>query len=393
MSDLSHPHRFARAIACVAVTLCLAACDSAKAPADASATGADVSSASALFDRFVKSEGADFEACFAGEPVMAGPGALQSLPGRAAAPVKIASLIIAIDASGSMAARIGGETKMDAAKRAAASFLASVPAGTRVGLVAFGHKGDNSRQAKAASCSGVETLYPLGQANAAEVTHALEGVKATGWTPLASAISTAGKAFAPGPPAGAQVIYVVSDGLETCGGDPVAAARALNGGPVKAIVNVIGFDLSAADRAQLQAVAAAGGGAFVEAGSGRALSDTFADLLRKAQAVSAITTERFDAGGRIAANSMAVGRYTTNLNLCIAHAAAAESGKLPRFLDASGGAAGDREAARTDLVTRHERYRTRSQQVADRVAAAADRANAAITAQAKSSEGRLGVDR
>ena len=37
---------------------------------------------------------------------------------------------------------------------------------------------------------------------------------------------------------GEQVIYVVSDGEETCGGDPVAVARRINSGRTRAVVNV-----------------------------------------------------------------------------------------------------------------------------------------------------------
>jgi Ca-activated chloride channel family protein len=343
---------------------------------------------------FVKSHGEDFEQCFSGRPVMAAPGTIVQAPGAGSArSAKVASLIIAIDGSGSMAAMAGGESKMDAAKRAATQFLAGVPAGVHIGLLAFGHQGSNRPEGKAKSCSAVETVYPLGQASAAQVNRALERIKATGWTPLASAIATAGKSFPPGGPAGAQVVYVVSDGLETCGGDPVAAARALNAGPVKAIVNIIGFDLNASDRAQLKSVASAGGGAFVEAGSASALSDALADLFRKAGSVSAITTERFDAGGRTAANSMAAGRYTTKLNLCVAHAASAEASRLPQFLDGAGVRTEEREPAREALVARHEHYRARSQKVADEVAAEAGAANAAIAAQTQASEIRLGVDR
>ena len=381
-----------RRAAPIAALLALAACGQAN-PAQ-TGSNAEGAKQSAVLAGFVQAQGADFEGCFAGRPVMAAPGALAQGPdGAPPKPVPVASLVIAIDASGSMAARIGGESKMDAAKRAATGFLAGIPAGTRVGLVAFGHRGNNTPDGKARSCSAVEAVYPLGQANAAEVGRALQQVQATGWTPLAAAITAAGASFAPGTPAGAQVVYVVSDGLETCGGDPVAAARALNAGPVKAVVNIIGFDLSAADRAQLQAVASAGGGSFVEAGSAGALTDALAGLFRKAGAVSAITTERFDAGGRTTDNNMAAGRYTTKLNLCIAQAASSESAKLPAYLDGAGIADADREAARVALVDRHERYRARSQTVADAVAADATAANQKIAAQARASEGRLGLDR
>lgn len=309
---------------------------------------------------YLQANGSALDACFTPLPVIRGPGAIQTVADDGApAASAINRLVIAIDASGSMAARAGGETKMDAAKRAAIAFLRGVPANTQVGLVAFGHRGTNLPAGKAASCRAVEAVQPLGAANPTQVEAALGQVRATGWTPLAAAITLAGRSFAPSDTPGAQVVYVVSDGLETCGGDPVAAARALNRGPVKAIVNIIGFDLTAADRAQLAAVATAGGGTFVEAQAGE-LGRAMDGLWRKVRAGAAMTTEYFDAGARTTDNNMAVGRYTTDLNLCVARTTSAESGGVVRALEAAAVAGADREAALASLRDRHERYRARS---------------------------------
>jgi Ca-activated chloride channel family protein len=363
------------------------------APDSGSATGVRNDKVSIAAD-YIREHGENFEACFADRPTIVGPGAIQ--PGAAdaiRAPVAVNRLMIAIDASGSMAARIGGETKMDAAKRATTSFLAGVPANTRIGLIAFGHRGTNLPAGKAESCKAVEAVYPLGAGDAAQVGRALQSVRATGWTPLAAAIELAGRSFVPSRTPGAQVVYIVSDGLETCGGDPVAAARALNTGPVQAIVNIIGFDLTPADRAQLRAVAAAGGGAFVEAANGSAVGRALDELRRKAGAVSALSTERFDAGARIAGNSRAVGQYATKVNLCVAHAASAESAglnDLPAFAAADPVA---RDAGLAALRERHDAYRARSSNAYDDLLAEATRSNDAIAAQEAASAIRLGVKR
>jgi Ca-activated chloride channel family protein len=88
-------------------------------------------------------------------------------------------------------------------------------------------------------------------------------VRAVGWTPLAASLQRAQGLLSAASP-GQQVVYVVSDGNETCGGDPIAIARAINAGNTGAIVNIIGFDLPRADRAGLGAVASAGGGALID---------------------------------------------------------------------------------------------------------------------------------
>ena len=360
-------------------------------PTGESSSGATGKAADRLAG-YLREHGDAVGACFVPEPAMQGPGATQDVADPAKrASVAVNRLVIAIDASGSMAARAGDETKMDAAKRAATAFLASVPGGTQVGLVAFGHRGNNAASGKAESCRGVETLYPLAATDRAAVTVAMQRIRPTGWTPLAAAIRTAGAAFSPSTTPGAQVVYVVSDGLETCGGDPVAAARALNAGPVKAIVNIVGFDLQPSDRAQLAAVAAAGGGSFVEVRSGAQIDQAFEQLWHKARAVSAMSTEYFDAGGRITANNLASGKYTTTLNLCVAHGTTAESDGFAQTL--AGVAPVERQAALDALRVRHDRLRARSDAVAAHVLTSANRANAAITTQQSSSEKRLGVDR
>jgi len=86
------------------------------------------------------------------------------------------------------------------------------------------------------------------------------------------------------------VIYVVSDGQETCGGDPVSVARAINGGSTRAVVNIIGFAVPSGEAAALAAVAAAGGGRFVNVEA-----DSEADAV----------ASRIRESGRRAANTLA----------------------------------------------------------------------------------------
>jgi Ca-activated chloride channel family protein len=186
-------------------------------------------------------------------------------PQSAPQPPQIRRLILAIDSSGSMRARAGGERKIDAALSAARNFLQGAPQDVEVGLVLFGHKGSSQKEGKAVSCAGVDATFQPGEQNRAAVLAALSELQPVGWTPLASAIEAAGRSLQPSETAGEQVVYVVSDGVETCGGDPVGAARQLHQSGVKAVVNVIGFDLPGKEREQLRAVAESGGGIFLEA--------------------------------------------------------------------------------------------------------------------------------
>src|SRR5690606_21920048 len=66
-------------------------------------------------------------------------------------------------------------------------------------------------------------------------------------------------------------IYVVSDGIETCGGDPVKAAKELHESEIQAIVNIIGFDVDNAGQRALKKVAEAGGGKYTTVSTGEDL--------------------------------------------------------------------------------------------------------------------------
>jgi len=221
-----------------------------------------------LYQDFLAEFGKDTKSCYADYTINEGPpmpGGPQTMGQR------WKKAVIAIDASGSMIGRIGGKPKMDAAKAAVRKFLDAVPPDAEIGLLAFGHRGSNTESGKSTSCNAVEMLSDVAKVDKAKLSAALDGVQATGWTPLAAAITQAGKSFPPASGEGEQVVFVVSDGLETCGGDPVAAAKALRQSQVKAVVNIIGFNIAAKDRKALEAVAQAGGGIFSQAANQREL--------------------------------------------------------------------------------------------------------------------------
>lgn len=173
---------------------------------------------------------------------------------------------VVLDASGSMAAAAGGTTRMAQAKTAIGEFVARLPATTTVSLRTYGEEGGNSDADKATSCASTRLAYegaPSGMASA------LQGITPTGWTPMAAAVR-ASTGDIPADSAGA-IVYVVSDGIETCDGDPVAAVKEVAATGAKPIVNVIGFQVGRQDHEQLKAMAHAGGGQFVDAQDLRAM--------------------------------------------------------------------------------------------------------------------------
>lgn len=57
-----------------------------------------------------------------------------------------------------------------------------------------------------------------------------------------------------------NLIYFVSDGIETCGGDPVRAAKEIAESNIQPVVHIIGFDVPSDEQQQLKDMAGAANG-------------------------------------------------------------------------------------------------------------------------------------
>ncbi|OCA85771.1 hypothetical protein A8F94_12930 [Bacillus sp. FJAT-27225] len=176
---------------------------------------------------------------------------------------KKVNVVLVIDSSGSMKAQVGGEAKMALAKKSIEDLAKELPENVKVSLIAFGHEGTGSDEDKQKSCSAVETMYPLKPYEAGEFAASLKNFNAMGWTPLASSIALANEQLAKEKDENTEnFIYVVSDGIETCDGDPVAAAKKAVEDNTNVKINIIGFDVDSEADKQLKLVAEAGGGEY-----------------------------------------------------------------------------------------------------------------------------------
>lgn len=234
------------------------------------------SGAKQLYQKLLAEHGADYEECL--QEVKAAKAPNQPQKEGVKPKSEQLNVVVALDSSGSMKANISGGNKMDVAKRAVTGFIENLPPNASAALVVYGHKGNNEQSGKSESCAGVEDVYQLASVDKNRLRESVNSFQATGWTPLAAAIERSGQTFADRKGEGNRnIVYVVSDGIETCGGDPVAAARTLHNSDVKAIVNIIGFDVGNEDQQRLREVATAGGGEFIAANSGAELERIVAE--------------------------------------------------------------------------------------------------------------------
>ncbi|MCM3123031.1 MULTISPECIES: VWA domain-containing protein [unclassified Mesobacillus] len=180
--------------------------------------------------------------------------------------------IILLDASSSMLQQSGGRVKMDIAKDAVKSFAKTISQSAEVSLVVYGHQGSDSDSDKEVSCSGIEEVFPMGKYSKENFNGAVDSFESKGWTPLAGAIEKAAEMTAGDE--GNITIYIVSDGAETCDGDPIQASKELVVNNANHSVNIIGFDVDSKAEDQLKAVAEAGNGKYFKAEDPEELKNT-----------------------------------------------------------------------------------------------------------------------
>ena len=187
--------------------------------------------------------------------------------------------ILVLDASGSMWAQLPeGRSRIEVARDVLDDFLGTRPASAPLGIVAYGHrrKGD---------CTDIDVIAPVGRPDDALAAR-IRTLSPKGKTPIADALRVAAAQI---PPTAEEVdLVLITDGLETCGGDPcaVAAELARSGIPLRA--HVVGFGLTEGEVAQIACIADATGGEVLAPQSGAALSEA---LLRTATALSVASQE------------------------------------------------------------------------------------------------------
>lgn len=179
------------------------------------------------------------------------------------------NIVVVFDASGSMNETLNGEKKIDIAKRSVGAYIDTLASDVNLSLLVYGHVGSNSTADKTISCDTVDEQYYLGPVNTAVVKGKVNTLPAKGWTPISKALDKANTILASHAGEDNRII-LVSDGMETCGGDPIAVAQKIKA--AKGRVDVIGFDVTGATAVQLEKISVEGGGGYVSVKSGNDFS-------------------------------------------------------------------------------------------------------------------------
>lgn len=201
--------------------------------------------------------------------------AASALPGRST-PAAAAgqagdqsSIMFILDASGSMAAKSGRTTKMEAAKQVMTQLAADLPQGVRAGLMAYGHR-------QKTACTDIELLMRVEPVAKDVFARKVKALQPLGQTPISDSIRQAADLLKA--ERGKKSIILVSDGEETCKQDPCRVAAELKKADIDLKVHVVGFGLdTAAAKKQLQCVATATGGTYADAGNAAELKSKISE--------------------------------------------------------------------------------------------------------------------
>jgi hypothetical protein len=223
------------------------------------------------------------------------PGRLRVVDGSGvAAPAAAATVTVVLDASGSMLQRIDGEPRIAIAKASLTDLIRNdLPDGVGFSLHVFGHK-------EADSCR-TDVEIPLGPLNRSEAAARVASINAMNLarTPIAATLAKAGAELAG--KSGAHLLILLTDGEETCDGDPAAVIASLSAGGLDVRVNIVGFAIDELMlRETFQEWASLGNGTYLDARNAEELTAGLAYAIE-------VPFEVLDGGGDVVASGVVNG--------------------------------------------------------------------------------------
>lgn len=200
----------------------------------------------------------------------------------------VVNLELILDASGSMSEEIEpGVARIDAAKQALNAVIDALPlAGdVNVGVRVYGHKGANTPAGRAESCQSTELTAPIQGVDPDALRAEVAAYEPVGWTPLTLALLAAQNDFPAAEDGIENHVVLMTDGLETCGGDPSAASRQIKNGPKAITTHVIGFALAPDEQEELRSLVDASGGLLQGASNAEELQGALFFVLKEIEVI------------------------------------------------------------------------------------------------------------
>ena len=154
---------------------------------------------------------------------------------------ELTRILFILDASNSMNARWGEQTRIEAAKELLAKTvndLQDVP-NLEIGLRVYGHQSPIT--ATFQDCNDTKLEVPFAKDNFHQVKARIKSIYAKGTTPIARSLEAAAGDFPDN--TSRNIIILITDGLEACDNDPCVIAKKLHDKGVKVTPFVIGLGM------------------------------------------------------------------------------------------------------------------------------------------------------
>jgi Mg-chelatase subunit ChlD len=193
----------------------------------------------------------------------------------------VTDIAIILDCSGSMMERQKeGVPKIVSAKRVVSDLIQKIPDGLRLMFIVYGTE---SKPTPEESCRDIKILRPLSELDAAgkaELVRLIGELTVHGNTPIADSLKIAGSELVKADAFCGLIL--ISDGKETCNGDPAAEAAELAKNPKFSFgLNVIGLDVRDDEKRSLEQIAEKGKGKYYNADSAAKLEEAVAELKKE----------------------------------------------------------------------------------------------------------------
>ena len=218
------------------------------------------------------------------------------------------ALEIVLDASGSMHKKLGDTTRLKVAQEILSDLVTTViPEGTPVALRIFGHR-------EASTCR-TDLEVGLGPANPARLAEAINNTNAQPYakTPIAQSLALVAEDLAL--VEGAKNVILVTDGEESCDGDPAEAITQLRQAGFDVRINIVGFAIDDEELKQsFTDWATLGGGEYFDAPDAASLKTGLQSALQQPFEV-VDGNDAVVASGIIGGDTVTIpaGEYTVNV--------------------------------------------------------------------------------
>ncbi|SEK66190.1 vWA domain-containing protein [Halomonas daqiaonensis] len=178
--------------------------------------------------------------------------------------------VMVLDASGSMWNRMDGDiTRIEVARDVIDEYLQGRDPEVPLSVLAYGHN-------RRGDCGDIEVIAAMELQDADTLADQIRALNPQGMTPIGDSLRLAAEQIPR--TAEAADIILVTDGLETCDGDPCAEAARLAEQGLAIRAHVVGFGLTDSEIQQLSCVTEQTGGELFQTNSGAELASALSQV-------------------------------------------------------------------------------------------------------------------